>query len=549
MPVVLTVAGGVALILFGVGYLRKGLDRLFGRKLAPWMQRITRDRWRAFLGGLGISILTPSSTTISVLAVQTVQAGQMTARQMLAVVFGADLGLTVMVLLIALRAERLAPLLVLLGVLIYQISRSAARRGLGQVLLALGLIFIAIGIIKSAALTAAGNNDFIEMMHILEHYPAGLAGAAVVLAFALQSSTATIGMVVGLAAVGAVQLPAATAVVAGANVGIVLTTLIVGWGQVESRRLALGNLLAKAVTAGIVLATLQWSVPWLARLPGGPDRQVAYAHILFNALLATLFVPLVGPLHALTTRLVRAGHGDEPFGPRYIGKSPPDSVAVALGQSRREILRVSEIDREMLEDLWLALERDDEALAERVSQRDDEIDLLDTHIKRFLTQLVSLDPTPEEAAEQMLQLRYLNELETIGDILDKNLSELAVKKSRLGVAFSTEGRAELADFHRRVAENMLIAQTAFLTRDRMLAQQLLRHKDRMTLLESQLRDRHFARLNAGLPTSHESSAIHLDVLTHLKRINSAVSHVAYAILQNVGGEQAPVPVPPAPTGG
>lgn len=168
MPVVLTVAGGVALILFGVGYLRKGLDRLFGEKLGPWMQRLAGDRWRAFLGGVGISILTPSSTTISVLAVQTVQAGQMTARQMLAVIFGADLGLTVMVLLIALRAEQFAPVLILLGVLVYQISRSASRRGLGQVLLALGLIFIAIGIIKSAALTAGSNGDFIEMVRILD---------------------------------------------------------------------------------------------------------------------------------------------------------------------------------------------------------------------------------------------------------------------------------------------------------------------------------------------------------------------------------------------
>ena len=132
----------------------------------------------------------------------------------------------------------------------------------------------------------------------------------------------------------------------------------------------------------------------------------------------------------------------------------------------------------------------------------------------------------------MRQLRYLAELETIGDIVDKNLSELVLKKIRLGTQFSKDGRAELEDFFRKVAENVVIAETAFTTRDQTIAQQLLRHKERIDQCERELRDRHFARLNEGLVESHETSAIHLDLLTHLKRINSHVTHVGYAILQD-----------------
>ncbi|MHC4900527.1 MAG: PhoU domain-containing protein, partial [Planctomycetota bacterium] len=146
-----------------------------------------------------------------------------------------------------------------------------------------------------------------------------------------------------------------------------------------------------------------------------------------------------------------------------------------------------------------------------------------------------------DADEQMRQLRYLAELETIGDIVDKNLCDLALKKIRLRAEFSPEGAEELDDFFQKVAENAMIAETAFTTRDKVLARQLVRHKERIDQYERDLRDRHFTRLNEGLVQAHETSAIHLDLLTHLKRINSHVSHVAYAILRR----PPPPPLPPS----
>ena len=131
-----------------------------------------------------------------------------------------------------------------------------------------------------------------------------------------------------------------------------------------------------------------------------------------------------------------------------------------------------------------------------------------------------------------MQLRYLNELENIGDVIDKNLVELVLKKIKLGVEFSQEGWQELDEIYGKVMENMLIADTVFTTRDRALAGQLLKNKERLNHHERDLRDKHFARLREGLSESHETSAIHLDFLTHLKRVNSCVSHVAYAIVQN-----------------
>ena len=141
----LTIAGGVALLLFGVRYLRQGLDRLFGNKLGPWLKRLANNRIKVFLAGVGISAAVPSSTTISILTAQTVQAGHLSARQMLAVMLGADIGVTLPVVLIALRLEQYAPILVLIGVVLYQFTSYSTSRGIGQTILGMGFIFLGIG--------------------------------------------------------------------------------------------------------------------------------------------------------------------------------------------------------------------------------------------------------------------------------------------------------------------------------------------------------------------------------------------------------------------
>lgn len=531
MITVLIIAGGVALILFGVRFLRKGLDRLFGPRLSHWMRRLADNRFKAFLSGLGISIVAPSSTTMSLLAVQTVQAGHMTARQMLAVMLGADIGMTITVALIALRIEQYAPILVLVGVVLFHFTKGSRSRGIGQVAVSMGFIFLGIDTIKRAAQGVHLNDDMMGLIRIAEHYPVAMALLAAALAILMQSSTATIGLVIALGMAGTVTLQTALAVVIGANVGVVITMLLVGWSQVESRRLAMGNLAMKLLVAIAAMAALASLTGLLEGIPGGMDRRVAITHTGFNLLVALIGLPLISPLHRMAERLVPAPTIDRPvFAPRHITREPPESVALALGQSMREIMHAAEIVRQMLNDLWRALKTNNIELARQVSQRDDQIDLLDAEVKRYLIKVAAMADEAAEGGEQMRQLRYLSELETIGDIIDKNLSEIVIKKARQGLRFSDEGMKELDEFFNMVMENLLIADTAFTTRDRALAQQLMRHKERINELEREMRDRHFQRLNTGQFESQQSSSIHLDALAYLKRINSHVSHVAYSIL-------------------
>lgn len=537
----LNIAGGVALILFGVRYLNKGLDRLFGPRLGAWMHRMAGNDRRAFFAGLLISITAPSSTTMSVLGVQGVRSGHLTARQMMILMLGANIGLTVAVQLIALDIVQFAPIFILVGVGLFQFTKGRNSRGIGQLILSLGFVFLAMGIISQACDTAAfePGGDMAQLVSIANRHPLPMAILAALLTVALQSSRATIGLIIALGAAGAVSFQVSIIAVIGANIGLSLTTAIVGWNQVEGRTLALGNLVLKLLLAAPALWLVEPAADLFQRLPGTEGNQIAHAHSAYNIVLAIIGWPLAGIVVSAVERLAPASadSGDADFKPKHItGTFPEETPGLGLALSMREILRMSEIVRTMLDDIWVALRTSDEALARSVGVRDDQVDLLDSAIKRYLAKLGGKDVAESEAEEQMLQLRYLNELETIGDIIDKNLSELVLKRIDLRAQFSSEGWKELNDFHALVSEDLIIADTVFMTRDKDLARKLLGNKERLSSFERSLRDRHFARLRDDEFHSHETSAIHLDLLTHLKQVNSSASHVAYEVLQKAPDE-------------
>jgi phosphate:Na+ symporter len=531
---VLLIAGGVALILFATRQLREGLDRLVGARLGPFLQNASRTPIRAFLAGLGASVVAPSSSTMSALAVQAVQSRFVSTRQMLLIMAGADIGITLMVWLSALDLQHFGPVLILVGWVAFQYSSRRKVRGFGQVALALGLLFQGIVVIQTS-MAGGVSPDLKVLLDVASRNPLGMALFAGLLSVFLQSSTATILLIVSLGSVdSAISMNVALPAVVGANVGVSLTTMIMGWSSVETRRLAAGNLLAKLVVAGLVLG-LMWPLHLgdrLAALPGDFAVDVANTHTLFNILKAILVFPMLGPLTRLVDAMVPAPSEKSAasFGPQYINAGSYDGVSLAMGQSAREIMRAGEIVRQMLDDLWRAMKTNDESLVREIAERDNQVDLLDAEIRKFLARLNSQPMDADDQQEQMRQMRYLTELEAIGDIIDKNLCKLAIKKIRLNVDFGREGWQELEEFDQKVSQNMLIADTAFQTRDKDLAEKLLRHKDHIDQQMRELRDRHFTRFAVATEAEYEMSAIQLDVLTNLKRINSHVSHVAYAVL-------------------
>ncbi len=529
-----TFLAGIALMLLGIRSLRRGSERFFGERLRRLLRAATQNSGRSLLAGFLVSILTPSSTAVALLSVEAINAGYLALPQVLALMLGANVGFTLTVQLLAFKFYVYNAVFLAVGVPLYVFSRRLTWRGAGQAIMGVGLLLLAIQFLSVAVAPLKENTDVAQMVAILEKHPVWLMWFAVLLKQVLQSATATIGIAIALCGQGVIPVSSAVAVVVGTNIGIGVTALLAGLRRVETRRMALGNLLFKVVGAAAVMPALPAVVESLRPLsPAGDTQLIANAHTLFNLALAGVFLPLVPAIARALEKIVRGRQPEEEKpGARYLDASSLESPALALGQATREILHMADHVRAMLRDTYRAFREGDAELCAAIQKRDDVVDLINNELKAYITKLSEHALTQEESRREVALLAFANELESVGDIIDKNLVELAKKKISLRVEFSKEGREELDSFFKMVLENFEIAVAAFASRDRVLAEQLLRHKHHLNELERELRNRHFDRLRAGLAESFETSAIHLDVLTNLKHINSHLTAVAYPILEH-----------------
>ena len=523
-------------MLLGIRCLRRGSERFFGTRLRQLLHTATQNRWRALLAGCLIAILTPSSTAVALLAVEAITGGFMTFQQMLALMLGANIGFTLTVQLLAFKFFIYNSVFLAAGIPVYVFSKRIQWRGAGQAVMGIGFLLLAIQLISVAVAPLKNDPDVARIVEVLGNHPVWLMLFAVALKVILQSATAAIGIAIALCVQGVLPVPAAVVVVLGANIGIGVTALIAGFARPDTRRMALGNLFFKLVGATVCLLLLTPLLQWLAPLSmagATHDSQlIANAHTLFNLALAAVFLPVLPWIAVKLERLVPDRPVDKAEAePRYLDKVSLGSPALALGQATREVLHMADHVRNMLRDTRQTLATGNEELCAAVQKHDDIVDLLNSEIKNYVTKLAEQSLTAEESRRQVALLTFANDLETIGDIIDKNLIDLVRKKIKLNVEFSPEGRGQLDDFFTKVLANFEIAVAAFASQDRVLAEQLIELKKRIDAEEVELRNRHFNRLRAGLALSFETSAVHLDLLTFLKHINSHLTAVAYPILE------------------
>jgi len=225
---------------------------------------------------------------------------------------------------------------------------------------------------------------------------------------------------------------------------------------------------------------------------------------------------------------------DDPSRPRHLDPNVLDTPAEALGCATRETLYLGDRVADMLRQTMEVFEKNDQKGARAIEAADNVVDHLYEAIKLYLVQVSRTDLGEDEGRRYIEILTFTTNLEHIGDIIDKNLMELAGKKIKNRLTFSAEGMSELKAFHARVSENLRLSLNVFTTRDLALARRLVAEKTAIREVEGKASDSHFARLREGRPESMETSTIHIDVIRDLKRINGHLTSVAYPILEAAG---------------
>jgi phosphate:Na+ symporter len=532
----LTLLGAVALLLWGVRMVRTGMTRAFGPALRTAIGRASRDRVSAFAAGIGVTAVLQSATATALLLASFAGRGLVALPVALAMMLGADVGTTLVAQVFAFDIKWLWAAGLLLGVVLFNASEDDRIKAAGRIAIGLGLMLLALSLIGSVSQALRESPVLKTILGGLGHEPVIAVIIAALVTWLAHSSLAIVLFVMSLTATGAVGIPLAMALVLGANIGGSIAPYIaLSTAPVAARRVVLGNLLARTVIA--VLA-----IPLLARLPQvlaaasvDPARQVLHFHTLFNLAVAFVFLPLLGPLANAVGRLLPApAAAPDRRVPQHLDATVLDTPSESLACAMRETLNVGDIVLDMLRRSLQALTGSDAKLIRDIEKEDDRVDALHEAIKLYLIRASKTDMSSEESRRYVEILTFTTNLEHIGDIIDKNLMELAQKRMKKGVAFSPEGVRELERFHASVVDNMRLALNVFATRDAALARRLLLEKTSVRAREFEAADKHFSRLRDGRADSLETSSIHLDIIRDLKRINSHLTSVAYPILEATG---------------
>jgi phosphate:Na+ symporter len=539
--VLLDLMGGVALLLWGLHMVQSGILRAFGPDLRRLLSKALNDRFTAFGAGLGLTALLQSSTATALITSSFAAEGLVALVPALAIMLGANVGTTLIVQALSFNVTAVAPVLFILGLLAFRNGPRSRVKDVGRVSIGLGLMLLSLHILLDTLAPAENAPSVRVLLGAVTGDPVLCILIGGVVTWAAHSSVASVLLVMSLAYAHFISPAAAFALVLGANLGSAINPLFEGARRDNpaSYRLPLGNLINRIVGVALVAPFLRPIAEHVQAWQPDPAKLTAGFHVVFNVATAVLFIGALDAQARLLTWLLpdRVKEAD-PALPRYLDETALETPSLALADAARETLRMGDMVETMLRNVMTATMNNDRGLVGQVSRMDNVVDRIDEAVRLYLTKLTRGSLDEREGRRAMEIIAFASNLEHIGDIVDKNLSELATKKIKRRFQFSAEGAEELSAFHRRIMDSLRMAFGIFMSGDVNEARRLLAEKAALRNAELAATERHLERLREGRPESLETTSLHLDVLRDLKRIHSHICSVAYPVLEAAGELEA-----------
>jgi phosphate:Na+ symporter len=536
MQHLLNLLAAIALLVWGTHIVRTGMLRVMGGSLRRVLARSTRTWAGAALAGAGVTALVQSSTATSLFVASFVEQNLMPLSAALAVMLGADLGTSLMVLVFSLDLSWLSPLLIFAGVVTFLPRETSTLGQTGRVLIGLGLITLALRLIVEATtplMQAPGMRMMLGSLGSDTVLDIATGAALSVLSY---SSLATVLLTASLAHAGIVPVEVALGLVLGANVGSGLArTLTLARASAETRRLPLGNLLFKVIGCAAVAPFLAELLRQAQQLRLTPWQAVVLFHLAFNALVMLVFLPLCGALARQLERLLRAPAARSISDrPRHLDPAALATPSLAISCAAREALHQADIVETMMAGMLTVIRTNDLALAQQLRRMDDTVDELYSAIKYYLTK-ISREALDERESRRWTDIiSFTINMEQIGDIVERVITDIEDRKIKPGREFSEAGMNEIVELHSRLLYNLRLSMGVFLNGNVRDAKKLLEEKARFRDLQHKYAETHLGRLHDNTAQSMETSSLHLDLISDLKRINSHICSIAYPILESAG---------------
>ncbi|WP_043312085.1 Na/Pi cotransporter family protein [Pseudomonas sp. ML96] len=538
MLTLLNLLSAIALLVWGTHIVRTGILRVYGSQLRRVLSHSVSKRPQAFLAGIGVTALVQSSNATALLTTSFVAQGLMALAPALAIMLGADVGTALMARVLTLDLSWLSPLLIFAGVVLF-LSRKQSRLGqVGRVAIGLGVLILALQLIVEAARPIAES-------HSIEALFASLTGdllldALVGALFAMltYSSLAAVLLTATLAGSGVIGLPVAIGLVIGANIGSgVLALLNSSMQSAAGRRVALGSLLYKLLGLLLVLPIVHPLVEWMKELDWSVATLVIGFHLAYNGLRCLLMLPSVGLMARLCTLLLPERNRDAGVAaPRHLDRTTLDTPSLALANAVRETLRIGDLVERMLGHLGEVLREESTEAGREVRRLDDDVDALYNAVKLYLAQMPRDDLPAHDSRRWAEIIELAVNLEHAGDLIEQMAGKLDNHKRARHYSFSASGLEELSTLHGMLGDNLRLGLNVFLSGNHDNARRLLQEKRRFRQEERRLAHAHVGRLSRQVVQSIETSALHLELIADMKRLNSLFCGSAYLVLEGGEGE-------------
>jgi phosphate:Na+ symporter len=527
--------GEIALLLWGINMVNSGVQRAFGSDLRWILGMALRTRLQAFLAGVGVTTVLQSSTATALMVSSFTAGGAVDIVPALAVMLGANVGTTLIVQVLSFDLSLIFPVLIFGGFVAFRRGRTSRIKDLGRVAIGLGLMLLSLHLLSETNHLIEGSTVLKDLLASIASDPLILVLLSAFFAWIAHSSVAAMLLIMSLAAAGVIGPPAVLVMVLGSNLGSALNPFLEAMGGDPAKiRVPVGNLATRVIGCAVALPLIEPILSAMMMLDPNPTRLAANFHTIFNVVVAAVFIL---PLPWIAKLLVRIFpeklRASDPGTPQYLDKDALDTPSVALSNAAREVLRMVDTVDAMLRSSQDLFREDDIGRVDQVSRTDDVLDRLFSAIRRYLSSINHEALSEAEAKRLSDILAFAINLEHVGDIIDKNLMELAAKRIKNHLRLPKDSLDDITSMHAKLLEHLQLAASVLMFQDIGSARRLVAEKERFRDLERAVAQKHLEQLRSGR-TAGDTSAIQLDIVRDLKRIEAHIASTGHSLLEQSG---------------
>ncbi|MCR4961616.1 MAG: Na/Pi cotransporter family protein [Lachnospiraceae bacterium] len=535
--VALTLCGGLGLFLFGMSIMSNSIEAFAGDKLRGILERLTTNRFMGIFVGLLFTAIIQSSSTCTVMVVSFVNSGLMTLTQAAGVIFGSNIGTTVTALLVSFKLEKIAPIILLGGILVMMFSKKQKVKMFAEIIVGFGVLFTGLSTMSSAMSTMKDSQEMLDLFTSI-HNPLFAVLLGTVLTAIIQSSSVTVSIMVLMANQGLMGLDMCMYITLGCNIGACTSAVLASLtGKKDAKRAALIHVLFNVIGTIFMyvffVLDVEFFVSMMSTIAGNDaGRIVAFSHLFIKVIQVIIMTPFIGPIVKLTTMIIpgedkKVGYR-ESYQLKYIGDKVVFNPATAVVEVINEVDRMASLAGENLNRAMNALITLDQEDIDEVYKVEENINYLNHAITNYLVKINQMTLPIEDLKSIGGLFHVVNDIERIGDHAE-NIADCAKQRVAGGFTLSKDAQRELGIMLDKVNDIYRFAVETFTTGKYDKLPTIDKLEDEIDELERQYQENHVDRLTRNECTP-EAGMVFSDIVSGLERVGDHATNIAYCML-------------------